>query len=82
MLKWTDCYQYVKDSKLQIEQAEKLKSCEMEDEGWKMNDESWKMKVESWRKNVKRWRIKVEGGFEDGQTDKQTDEQTNGHLWL
>ena len=26
------------------EQAEKLKSPEMKDKGWKMNDESWKMK--------------------------------------
>ena len=49
-----------------FKQAEKLKSCEMKDEGWKM-------KVERWRKNVERWRFKVEGGFEDGQTNKWTD---------
>ena len=32
-----------------FKQAEKLKSCEMKDEGWKMNDESWKMKDEGWK---------------------------------
>ena len=32
-----------------MKQAEKLKSREMKDEGWKLNDESWKMKVERWR---------------------------------
>ena len=30
----------------EIKQAEKLKSREMKDEGWKMNDESWTMKDE------------------------------------
>ena len=61
---------------INFKQAEKLKSREMKDEGWKMNDECWKMKDEGvgrWRMNVERWRIQVEGSFEDRQTDEQTD---------
>ena len=39
-------------------QAEKLKSCEMKDEGWKMNDESWKMKDEGWKMKEECWKMK------------------------
>ena len=43
-----------KSSSYGSKQAEKLKSREMKDEGWKMKDEGWKMKDE-------RWKIKDEG---------------------
>ena len=59
--------------KLKDKQAEKLKRCEMKDEGWKMNDESWKMNDEGWKIKDECWKMKDEGwrGFW-GQTDGQT----------
>ena len=45
-------------------QAEKLKSFEMKDEGWRMKDEGWRMKDEG----LKGVLLKM-----DRQTDEQTD---------
>ena len=55
-------------------QAEKFKSREMKDEGWKMNDECWKMKDEGWKMKDECWKMKDSGwrGFW-GQTNRQTD---------
>ena len=41
-----------------VKLAEKLKSREMKDEGWKMNDESWKMKDEGWKMKEECWKMK------------------------
>ena len=41
-----------------IKQAEKLKSREMKDEGWKTNDEIWKMKDEGWKTKEECWKMK------------------------
>ena len=63
----------------EIEQAEKLKSCEMKERWMKNDEEWWRMNEEGWRMRDEWWRMMISScwGFW-----WQTDGLTNGHLWL
>ena len=41
-----------------IKEAEKLKSREMKDEGWRLKDEWWKLKDEGWKIKEECWKMK------------------------
>ena len=57
-----------------MQQAEKLKSCELK-EGWMKSDEGWLKNDEGWKMNDEGWWFQAVEGFcfkTDGRTNEQT----------